>query len=206
MQIILAKGRGFGANSYIITKDGKTAVVIDPAHAGVANEVKNRGLVCKFVLLTHCHFDHVAGVAALQETGAKVYIGEQEKPFVGTSADLFDRFGVPREEYRVDEGLKDNDKRELCGMQVQTLLTPGHTAGGVCYLFTDGGESALFSGDTLFRGTIGRTDFTSGSMQELRQSLKKLYELSGDYPVYPGHEESTMLEYERKTNPFMCDL
>lgn len=206
MQIILAKGRGFGANSYIVTADGKHAVVIDPAHAGVVNEVKNRGFICQFVLLTHCHFDHVAGVAALQETGAKVYIGETEKPLVGTSADLFDRFGVPREDYLVDEGLKDGDSRTLCGMQVQTLLTPGHTKGGVCYLFTDGNETALFTGDTLFAGTIGRTDFPTGSMQQLRESLKKLYELSGDYPVYPGHEESTTLDYERKTNPFMCDL
>ena len=206
MQIYLAKGRGFGANSYILTADNQTAIVIDPAHAGVANEVKQRGLICQYVLLTHCHFDHVAGVAALQETGAKVLIGELEKPLVGTSADLFERFGVPREDYSIDGVLKDGELRELCGMQVQTILTPGHTAGSVCYLMTDGGETVLFTGDTLFAGTIGRTDFPSGNIGELRKSLKKLYDLSGDYPVYPGHQEETTLDNERKTTAFMCDL
>ena len=206
MQIILARGRGFSANTYIITADNKNAIVVDPAHDGVAEEVKKYGLVCQYVLLTHCHFDHVAGVAALQRDGARVLCGSLEQPLVGTKADLFERFGAQREVYRVDETLFDGETRELCGVSVQTIFTPGHTAGSACYLVTDKEKKALFTGDTLFAGTIGRTDFPTGNMETLRKSLKKLYDMTGDYPIYPGHEECTTLDRERKTNVFMCDL
>ena len=206
MEIILAKKRGFCANTYFVTADGKNAVVIDPAHAGVADELRQRGLRPIFILLTHCHFDHVAGVSAVQALGAKVLCSTQEKQLVGTSCDLFERFGAKREPYAIDETLNDGEIRELCGLTVQTLLTAGHTAGSVCYLIRHGVDTALFTGDTLFAGTIGRTDFPTGDMAQLRNSLKKLYNLQGDYSVYPGHEEFTSLENERKCNPFMCDL
>ena len=143
MQIILARGRGFSANTYIITADNKNAIVVDPAHDGVAEEVKKYGLVCQYVLLTHCHFDHVAGVAALQRDGARVLCGNLEQPLVGTKADLFERFGAQREVYRVDETLFDGETRELCGVSVQTIFTPGHTAGSACYLITDQEKKAF---------------------------------------------------------------
>ena len=207
MQIIRLSPRGFGANTYVLTADGKTAVVIDPAHIGVLEELEKRNLTAQYVLLTHCHFDHVGGVQALQESGAKVLCSVQEKPLIGTTADLFHLFGAPRFPYTVDETLEDNQTRVLCGIEITTLLTAGHTKGSVCYLVTEkDGSRYLFTGDTLFCGTIGRTDFPTGDMHQLRQSLKRLYALDGDMPVYAGHNEETTLQTERETNPFMVDL
>ena len=164
------------------------------------------GLQAKYVLLTHCHFDHVGGVAVLQEAGAKVLCSMEEKKLVGTDAELFSVIGAPRVPYKADEALEDGEERELCGISIKTILTPGHTSGSCCYLVTDkGGSRYLFTGDTLFAGSIGRTDFPTGSIAQMRESLKKLCALDGDMPVYAGHNETTTLEVERKTNPFVLD-
>ena len=207
MEIITIYPRGFGSNSYILTADNKNAVVIDPAQPRVLEELHKRGLQAEYVLLTHCHFDHVGGVEILQKQGAKVLCSENEKPLVGTSADLFGLFGAPRVEYQIDETLKDNERRTLCGLTFQTLFTPGHTKGSASYLFAekDGGRY-LFTGDTLFAGSIGRTDFPTGDIGMLRHSLRRLALLDGDMKVYAGHNEATTLETERKTNPFLVDV
>ncbi len=204
MKIIRISPRGFGANTYVLTQDGRNAVVIDPAQNRIESELIKLGLTPVYVLLTHCHYDHVGGVAALQNAGAKVLCMEQEKPLVGTQADLFELFGAPRTPYKIDETLRDNQTREFCGVKITTLLTAGHTAGGACYLVEDGEEKYLFTGDTLFAGTIGRTDFPTGNIGELRKSLQRLAKLD-DMPVYPGHEDETTLAIERRTNPFMVD-
>ena len=147
------------------------------------------------------------GVSALQEAGAKVLCHEEEKSLVGTYADLFEHFGVPRtSHYHIDETFSEG-KQTLCDMDFDVLHTPGHTLGSACFLFTaKDGEKYLFTGDTLFCGTIGRTDFPTGNISVLRSSLKKLVSLNGDYPIYAGHEEETTLDRERKTNPFLMDL
>ncbi|MBO5240361.1 MAG: MBL fold metallo-hydrolase [Clostridia bacterium] len=207
MKIIKISPRGFGANCYVLTQDDKTAVVIDPSQPRVQEELNKHGLTAKYVLLTHCHFDHVGGVSALHEAGAKVLCSEAEKPLVGTRADLFEAFGAPRSPYTIDETLKDNETREFCGIQIQTLLTAGHTAGSVSYLVTDeGGSKHLFTGDTLFSDSIGRTDFPTGDISALRKSLRRLSALPGDMPVYAGHNEETTIDRERKYNPFLVDL
>ena len=205
MQIITLSPRGFGANTYIIPIEENKAIVIDPAQPRVADELKNRGLTAAYVLLTHCHFDHVFGVPALQEQGAKVLCSDKEKPLIGTNADVFDLFGAPRFPYTVDETFSDNEEKTLGGICVKMLLTPGHTAGSCCYLFTakDGGRY-LFTGDTLFFGSIGRTDFPTGDIGQMRASLKRLAALD-DMPVYPGHNEPTTIDNERTYNPFMLD-
>ena len=207
MQIIRFSPIGFGANTYALTEDGKTAIVIDPSQARIEKKLSERGLLPACVLLTHCHFDHVGGVSALQEAGAHVYCAAAEKPLVGTSADLFELFGAPRSPYTVDGTFADGEEKEICGIKVKMLLTPGHTAGSACYLVTakDGGRY-LFTGDTLFAGSIGRTDFPTGSVSQIRASLQRLASLEGDYPVYAGHNEETTLEEERRTNPFLQDL
>ena len=207
MEIITIYPRGFGANTYALTEDGKTAIVIDPAQSRVESELIKRGLTPAYVLLTHCHFDHVGGVSVLQASGAKVFCSEAEKPLVNTSADLYEMFGAPCIPYRVDETFTDNEEKEFGGIRVKMLWTPGHTAGSACYLITakDGGRY-LFTGDTLFESSIGRTDFPTGNIAQMRASLKKLSALDGDYPIYAGHNEPTTLENERKTNPFMQDL
>lgn len=205
MQIITISPRGFGANTYIIPIDGEKAIVIDPSQPRVADELKNRGLTAAYVLLTHCHFDHVYGVPALQEQGAKILCSDKEKTLIGTSADVFDLFGAPRFAYVPDETFADNEEKILGEISVKMLLTPGHTAGSCCYLFTakDGGRY-LFTGDTLFSDSIGRTDFPTGDIAQMRASLKRLAALD-DMPVYPGHNEPTTIETERKYNPFMLD-
>ncbi len=207
IKIIRISPRGFGANCYAITADDKEAIVIDPAQRRVEGELLKIGLTAKYVLLTHCHFDHVGGVAPLQQSGAKVLCGEREKPLIGTVADLFDGFGMPREPFTVDETFCDNEEKTLCGITVKALFTPGHTVGGVCYHICDSeGKNYLFTGDTLFAGSIGRTDFPTGDIGALRGSLRKLSALDGDTLVYPGHEEETTIKRERESNPFMLDL
>ncbi|MBE5747561.1 MAG: MBL fold metallo-hydrolase [Clostridiales bacterium] len=205
MQIITISPRGFGANTYIIPLDNQKAIVIDPAQPRIADELKNRGLTAAYVLLTHCHFDHVYGVPALQDQGAKVFCSDKEKPLIGTNADVFDLFRAPRVPYTVDETFTDNEEKILGGISIKALLTPGHTAGSCCYLFTakDGGRY-LFTGDTLFSDSIGRTDFPTGDIGQMRASLKRLASLD-DMPVYPGHNEPTTIDNERKYNPFMLD-
>ena len=206
MRIITISPRGFGANTYIITEDNKNAIVIDPSQTRVEGELIKLGLRPTHVLLTHCHFDHVGGVGVLQEGGARVYCSAQEKPLVGTQADLFELFGAPRIPYRIDEVFNDGEEKNLNGISVKAILTPGHTSGSCCYLFTakDGGRY-LFTGDTLFAGSIGRTDFSTGNIGQMRASLRQLSKLD-DMPVYAGHNEETTLANERKTNPFMQDI
>ena len=205
MQIITISPRGFGANTYLITQDEKTAIVVDPAQPRIGEELQKRGLIATCVLLTHCHFDHVMGVETLQKEGAKVYCSQQEKSLVGTDADLFSAFGAPRTLYTVDETFSDGEEKRLNGISVKMLLTPGHTKGSCCYLITEKeGGRYLFTGDTLFNGSIGRTDFPTGDIAQMRASLKKLAALD-DMPVYAGHNEPTSIDRERKSNPFMID-
>ena len=205
MQIITLSPRGFGANTYIITDGKNKAIVIDPAQTRVEGELIKLGLQATHVLLTHCHFDHVGGVAALQQSGARVHISQEEKPLVGTSADLAEYFGAPLSSYTVDETFADGEEKILNGISVKAILTPGHTAGSCCYLFTDNeGGKYLFTGDTLFQGSIGRTDFPTGNIAKMRASLKKLAKLN-DMPIYAGHNDPTTLQTEKTTNPFMLD-
>ena len=203
MQVIKIYPRGFASNCYVLTKDGKTGIVIDPAQKRVESELIKLGITPKYVLLTHCHFDHVDGAGVLQEAGAKVLCHSVEKRNVGKSVDLYDAFGAPRSVFTVDDTFLDNETRELCGIKITVLHTPGHTSGSCCYLVEDGEEKHLFTGDTLFAGSMGRTDFPTGSAAQMQASLQRLKALDGDMPVYAGHEEDTTLERERRTNPFM---
>lgn len=202
IQKILAQG--FGANAYLVSSDGKNAVVIDPADGGAYAALKAQGLNGKAVFLTHCHFDHVGGVPELCSRGAKVYLSKRESALLGTGAELFALAGISPVQYAVDEELEDNQTVELCGLLVTCLVTPGHTAGSACFLVEEksSGQRALFSGDTLFAGSIGRMDFPTGDLRALRASLKRLAALD-DLPVYAGHNQDTTIETERKFNPFM---
>lgn len=206
MQIIRISPYGFGANTYVLTEDNKRAIIIDPAQPRVAEELEKLSLTPAYVLLTHCHFDHVGGVEALQKKGAKVICGEREKALVGTPSELYSAFGASKSNYEVDETFADNEVKTLADMQVQALFTPGHTVGSVCYLITEKeGGRYLFTGDTLFAGSIGRTDFPTGSIADMRNSLRRLCLMQENLPVYPGHQEETDLETERKINPFVID-
>ena len=199
--------RGVGANVYVLTADGKNAIVVDPSYPSVVKELEKRGLTAAYVLLTHCHFDHVYGVPALQKTGAKVLISDREKSLVGTPAALSALFGATDPDYTVDGTFTDGETLALCGVKLEVMLTPGHTAGSATFcVLGDDGKKFLITGDTLFEGSIGRTDFPTGDMATLLKSLKKLKELDGDYPVYAGHGDDTTLDWERRSNPFLVDV
>lgn len=155
----------------------------------------------KYILLTHGHYDHIIGAKQVKEQyGCKLAISAEDAPMLTSGTLSLAAFcGSPQNNVDPDVLLKDNDEIQLGETKITVLATPGHTKGSVCYLTEDG----VFSGDTLFRASCGRTDFPNGSAEEMRSSLKRLRELKGDLKVYPGHDALSSLEYERNNNPYM---
>ena len=196
MQIFKIYPQGFAANSYLLTQDGVHAVAIDPAQPRILDEAQKRALKVTHVLLTHGHFDHIGGVAALQAAGATVGCSQAEEALVLGKDNMAAQFGAYVPAFRVDFTFRGGETLELCGMRLLVIATLGHTAGSVCFL----ADGKLFTGDTLFAGSVGRTDLPTGSGAQLTASVKALYALEGDFPVYPGHGEDTTLGYERRNN------
>lgn len=194
MQIITISPVGFAANTYLLTEDGVNAVAIDPAQPRILQEAERRGFCVQFALLTHGHFDHIGGCAALQAAGAKIGCLNAEKALALGNDNMGAEFGVKVPPFSVDFTFSDGEILDLCGIKLQALATAGHTAGSCCLRVGD----ALFTGDTLFAGDVGRTDLPTGSSAALRESLKKLARMEGDCTVYPGHGMKTSLDKERK--------
>ncbi len=190
---------GFAANTYAVTSDGKNCILIDCAQPRVLVECEKLGLTPKAVLLTHGHYDHIGGCGALQGAGADIYCGESEKNLIFSDDNRAIFHGITIPEFSIFATVKDGEELDLCGMKIKVIATAGHTAGGVCYLI----EDCLFSGDTLFYNSVGRTDLATGNSAQLVQSVKKLYALDGDYTVYAGHGERTTLSRERVSNPYV---
>ena len=186
-------------NSYVVTEDGKTAVVIDCGEAGVYQKVLKMNLKPVAVLLTHGHFDHVGGAGEFFSAGVPIYCGEAEKDFIFSAENRGIFGGVYIPDFEIVKTFKDGEEVDAAGIKFTVLQTSGHTAGSVCYI----AENIIFSGDTLFRGSIGRTDLPTGNYFEIKESVKKLYALKGDYKIYCGHGEETSLGYERKYNAFI---
>lgn len=194
-----------GTNAYLVTDaaTGETAV-IDPgfAQGDLLQKIEEAGAgkVTK-ILLTHDHYDHIGGVAAVQKlTGAKIYLCEAEGVFPSNSGLNLDKMLQGRvEPFTVDVLFRDGDTIELGETMFRVIHTPGHTIGSSCFLT----ENALFSGDTLFHGSMGRTDFPTGDPAAMMASLQRLAELEGDYTVYPGHGPDSTLEWERHNNPYV---
>ena len=183
-------------NCYVVVNEETLAcVVIDPGDESnaIMDYIESNRLRCEAIMLTHGHFDHVGAVnEILEQTGCALYINPRDEGYeVGKSGMKF----------KMPEGGKYYDDGDIiveAGLEFKVLATPGHTPGGVCLIC--GG--ALFTGDTLFRGSCGRADLPGGSMREEMRSLKKICELEGDYEVYPGHMDSSSLERERRFNHY----
>ena len=155
----------------------------------------------KYILLTHGHFDHIIGVKSVKEKyGAQVVISKEDEPMLNSSKLSLAVFcNAPQNNVDADIIVKDGDEITLGEIKIKVMATPGHTSGSVCYI----AENCVFSGDTLFYCSCGRTDFPSGSHEQMMSSLQKLKALDGDYKVYTGHNSLTTLDFERKNNPYM---
>ena len=193
------------ANCYLLTdeKTGKSAVV-DPGYCGKNLKEAISGIEknIDYIILTHGHFDHIVGAYGLKElTGAKVLIHaldekclwDEEESLNSTFPDT-----AAQTPMKADRLLEDGDEIILGGSRLTVLHTPGHTAGSICLIDYEGKN--IISGDTLFKYTVGRTDFKGGSDEKMKESIEKLIALPGDFNVYPGHNIATTLDSERTRN------
>lgn len=189
----------YQTNTYIVI-DNDCATVIDPACNAQAIEsfVVQKNAKIKHILLTHAHFDHIGAVAELKRHGACVYMSALDCGI----ATLNDEFPEYRntESFDVDSTVTDGDVLSLSGHEYKVIKTPGHTPDSVCYVMDD---EIIFSGDTLFRLSVGRSDFAFGNALELKKSIAKLLALPHDYTVFPGHGEATVLGFEKVNNPYV---
>lgn len=190
---------------FAINDDTKEVLIIDPGASAkqLAEKVKEHGLKPAGILLTHGHFDHAAAAEELaQLLDVKIYAHEAEKETLETPGLNLSGWEGVTETYHADVYVKDEQELDLAGFKVRVLFTPGHTVGGCCYYFTE--QGALFSGDTLFECSIGRTDFPKGSASQLIRAIKdKLMILPEETAVYPGHGDMTGIGMERVNNPFL---
>ena len=176
-------------NCYIVAdEDTLQCAVIDPGaeSSKILLSIEERKLVLSTVFITHGHYDHTTGISEL--------VGDSNTPVFIHASDSDALSGQSGVRY-----YDDGDRISVGALQFEVIATPGHSPGSVCLKC----EDALFTGDTLFKDSCGRTDLPGGSMDTLLNSLKRLYFLEGDYDVYPGHEDFSTLEHERKLNNYM---
>ena len=196
-----------GTNTYLaINEETKQAVVVDPAALPkrLKNYIVENELQVEAILLTHAHFDHIMGVDLFaEEYGVStVYVHENDAPMMEDPALNLSNVYTRGYTYSNYTCIRDKQILKHAGIEFQVIHTPGHTSGGVSYYVEEAG--ALFSGDTLFQASIGRTDFETSSMSDMIRSIKdKLFLLPDDTIVYPGHMAATKIGYEKKYNPYV---
>lgn len=196
----------FGTNCYfVVNTDTKEMLVVDPGDNApmLADNIEKEQLKPVGILLTHGHLDHAGAAEELaKKYDIKIYVHEAEKETLADARiNLTAAFGAPKV-FQADVFLKDDEVLELLGCKIKVLFTPGHTPGGCCYYFAE--QKMLFSGDTLFCESVGRTDFPGGSAAALIRSIReKLLNLPEDVRVYPGHMSQTSIGTEKMYNPFI---
>lgn len=198
-------------NCFIVRAQGATsALIVDPGDeaARLLEAVASLGIeTVEAILITHTHFDHIGAVAPVaRATGAPVYCPELETQVLANIMDYvpWPGFG-PFESYEADHTVTGGDTLELAGLTIDVVFTPGHSPGHVTYAIRD--QAALFSGDVLFEGSVGRVDLPGGDWPTLLSSIESLVEtFDADTTVYPGHMGTTTLARERATNPFLREL
>jgi hydroxyacylglutathione hydrolase len=197
-------------NCFLVRRDGSDrALIVDPGDEAdkLLGAIDSLGVTLDAILLTHTHFDHVGAVAPVaRATGAKVWCPEIEVPVLADIMSFvpWPGFG-PFESYDADETVKGGETLELAGFEIDVIFTPGHSPGHVTYSIAD--ELALFSGDVLFQGSVGRTDLPGGDWPTLLRSIGTLMDTFPDETrVFPGHMGLTTLGAERATNPFLAEL
>lgn len=199
MKVKLLQVGPLGTNCYILEdEDTKKAAVIDPGGDAerIQAALEQGGLSLEYILLTHGHYDHTTGVPGLHEAypEAKIYIHQSDANGAGTN--LFPLASQVDDLLLYDEG----DELTLGSLTIHVMHTPGHSPGCVVLRVQD----VLFCGDTLFCGSMGRTDLPGGNYKQIMASLKRLYELEGDFHVCPGHDRISTLEQERQSNFFLA--
>lgn len=200
MKVKLLRVGPIGTNCYILEDDQTNlAAVIDPGDEPelIQEALEKEGVEVRYLLLTHGHYDHTTAVPALHRVypQADIYIHQADANGAGST--LFPLAGEVDDLKLYDEG----GVIRLGDHEIQVLHTPGHSPGSVTLKV----EDVLFTGDTLFAGSCGRTDLRGGSYEQIMQSLKRLGELKGDFHVCPGHEATSTLERERRSNPFLME-
>lgn len=188
-------------NTYFVSSDNKTCCIIDPGDdvGKIFSALEDNALVCTNILLTHAHFDHCNACMALQKNGAKIYMHKKDLRLIKTDDNLASKFGVLFNRFKPDGYVADGQILQLGDIDVKVIATPGHTAGSCCYLI----DRFLFTGDTLMHLSVGRTDFPTGNKRDMVKSLQKLVAIEGNYLIFPGHHESTNLDFEKKNNPYV---
>lgn len=202
MNIITQPQGQFGANCYMVSSED-AALLIDvfTVTDKVREFIKDNAGKEMLILATHRHFDHVAGIYdARILSGAAVGVGKLDACGLESREEsLSSMFAVEQTEFTPEYLFEDGDVINIGDMAVRVIHTPGHTEGSVCYLISN----VIFSGDTLFKQSVGRTDLPTGSRVAQKASLNKLFSLSDDYTIYPGHDSPTTLSYERSYNPYI---
>ncbi len=194
-------------NSYIIGDEAtKEAIVVDPGDESdrIIEIIQDRNLRVHSIICTHTHFDHVGAVGDIKKaTGARILIHKEDQQIYETAKDQaafwgYDFDDIPQPDGFIDEG----DTIQVGNMNFKVMHTPGHSPGGICLY----GDGVLITGDTLFKGSVGRTDFPGGSMEELRKSFRRLLSLPENTKIFSGHGPESTVGIEKRTNYFVNEF